>query len=122
MAAILYGLQVNIGAGVENVTGWGNIISQGETIKQQCDSKDITDSFGNVTTTVKYNQNQTMSLKSYFPAGYALMLGAGLSCTLSGTYCHTDIAGIWLIDSISKTTTVDDVATFELELSRPNFL
>ena len=122
MASVTYGLQVNIGAGVDNVTGYGNVVSQGETIKQQCDSKDITDSFGNVVTTVKYNQNQTMSLKSFFPSGYVLALGAGTSCVLSGSYCHTDIAGTWLIDSVSKTTTVDDVATFELELSRPNFL
>ena len=120
MAAILHGSTVSFGGSVTSAGGWGSVVSQGETIKQECDSKEIVDANGNAVACIKYNQRQSLSVKCYLASNYPTATGAGSQVSVSAG--DSDMSGNWLVDSVSKTRAVDDVAMLDLELSRPNFL
>lgn len=123
MPAVLHGTQVSFGPNATAIVPWGGVVSQGETVKAECDSKDIPDAFGNTLSRICYNQRESLSLKCYLPAGIPSVSTASVGQQVAVTSStSTDVAGDWILTSVTTTSAIDDVVTLDVELERPNFL
>lgn len=100
------------------VVSSGSVTVTGEDFKKEADKVEVKDSSGNVASIYYHNRRRTLGIKCY-PSGEgadATALPDIGDMVVITAPLDADLAGNWLVDSVSKARKSDGIVEFDLGL------